>query len=157
MASRGSEAGRGATFTATGVIEMIPTSMTDDASIVVGTGIFGSPNLYYTKANGAVVIGDACGSGVPSISGDGTTVVACNPDINGKYNAAKWLGGSSWLDLGTVAGGQSCDSFLSGSYGVNHDGSLAVGLVYFATICKAGAGTWDLVNGGHANALTPTI
>ncbi len=29
----------GATFTPTGVIEMIPTSMSDDASIVVGTGI----------------------------------------------------------------------------------------------------------------------
>src|SRR5262245_58318991 len=30
----------GSTFTATGVIEMLPTSMSDDASIVVGTGFF---------------------------------------------------------------------------------------------------------------------
>ena len=30
-----------ATFTPTGVIEMVPTSMSDDASIVVGTGFFG--------------------------------------------------------------------------------------------------------------------
>ena len=36
------------TFTATGAINMIPTSMSDDASIVVGTGPLGTPNLYYT-------------------------------------------------------------------------------------------------------------
>ena len=29
-----------ATFTPTGVIDMIPTSMSDDASIVVGTGVY---------------------------------------------------------------------------------------------------------------------
>ena len=41
-------------FLPTGVIDMIPTSMSDDASIVVGTGFFGVPNLYYTEAGGAV-------------------------------------------------------------------------------------------------------
>ena len=140
-------------FTPTGVIDMVPTSMSDDASIVVGTGFFGAPNLYYTEAAGASVIGDGCGSGVPGISGDGTTVVGCNVNSDGKYNAAKWLGGTSWLDLGTVAGGVSCDFFLSGSYGIDRDGSLAVGLVYLPQTCKAGAGTWDLVNGGPATAL----
>ena len=138
----------GTSFTATGVIDMIPTSMSDDASIVVGTGIYGSPNLYYTEAGGAVVIGDGCDSGLPAISGDGTTVVGCHVDVNGKENAAKWLGGTSWLDLGTVDGGVSCDAFLSGAYGVNQDGSLAVGLLYLPQLCKANAGTWDLVNGG---------
>jgi hypothetical protein len=43
----------GTSFTPTGVIDMIPTSMSDDASIVVGTGGFGVPNLYYTEAGGA--------------------------------------------------------------------------------------------------------
>ncbi len=143
----------GATFTPTGVIDMIPTSMSDDASTVVGTGIFGAPNLYYTEAAGASIIGDGCGSGLPAISGDGTTVVGCNVDSNGKYNAAKWLGGTSWLDLGTVENGAPCDIFLSGSWGLTHDGSLAVGLVYLPSVCKAGAGTWDLVNGGPAMAL----
>ena len=141
------------TFTPTGVIDMIPTSMSDDASIVVGSGTFGAPNLYYTEASGASVIGDGCGSGLPAISGDGTTVVGCNVNSDGKYNAAKWLGGTSWLDLGTVDGGVACDIFLSGSYGIDHDGSLAVGLVYLPQICKAGAGTWDLINGGPATAL----
>ncbi len=138
----------GTSFTATGAIDMIPTSMSDDASIVVGVGPYGTPNLYYTEAGGAVVIGDGCSSGLPAISGDGTTIVGCNVDANGKWNAAKWLGGTSWLDLGTVDGGVSCDAFLSGAYGVNQDGSLAVGLLYLPQLCKANAGTWDLVNGG---------
>ena len=33
-------------FTPTGVIDMLPTSISDDGSIVVGTGTFGAPNLY---------------------------------------------------------------------------------------------------------------
>ena len=140
-------------FFPTGVIDMIPTSMSDDASIVVGVGTFGAPNLYYTEAGGATVIGEGCGSGLAAISGDGTTVVGCNVNSDGKYNAAKWLGGTSWLDLGTVEGGVSCDIFLSGPYGINQDGSLAVGLVYLAQLCKASAGTWDLINGGPATAL----
>ncbi len=140
-------------FFPTGVIDMIPSSMSDDASIVVGTGTFGAPNLYYTEAAGASIIGDGCGSGLPAISGDGTTVVGCNVNSDGKFNAAKWLGGTSWLDLGTVPGGVPCDIFLSGSYGINYDGSLAVGLVYLPQVCRAGAGTWDLINGGPATAL----
>lgn len=141
------------TFTATGVIDMIPTSMSDDASIVVGTGVYGVPNLYYTEAGGVSIIGDGCASGLPAISGDGATVLGCHVDANGKWNAAKWLGGTSWQDLGTVDGGVACDSFLSGAYGVNQNGSLGVGLVYLATQCKAGAGTWDLINGGPATEL----
>ena len=137
----------GTSFTPTGVIDMIPTSMSDDASIVVGTGTSGVPNLYYTEAGGAVVIGDGCFSGLPAISGDGTTVLGCHTDEQGLWNAARWLGGTSWLDLGTVAGGIPCDFFLSGAYGVNQDGSLAVGLLYLATLCRANAGTWDLTNG----------
>jgi len=140
-------------FLPTGVIEMIPTSMTDDASIVVGVGIFGAPNLYYTEAGGAVVIGDGCGSGLTAISGDGTTIVGCNVNSDGKYNAAKWLGGTSWLDLGTVEGGVPCDIFLSGAWGLNQNGSLAVGLVWLPQLCRASAGTWDLINGGPATDL----
>jgi uncharacterized membrane protein len=140
-------------FTPTGVIDMLPTSISDDGSIVVGTGTFGAPNLYYTEAGGAVVIGDGCASGVATISGDGSTVLGCHLDANGKANAAKWLGGMSWLDLGSVDGGLPCDIFLSGAYGVNGDGSLGVGLLYGTTQCKANAGTWDLVSGGPGTYL----
>ena len=145
-----------ATFTATGVSDMIPTSMSDDSTIVVGSGFYGAPNLRYTEADGVSVIGDGCDSGVPAISGDGSTILACHLDADGKENAARWLGGTSWQDLGSVEGAVSCDAFLSGSYGVNRDGSLAVGLVYLPAICRAAAGTWDLVDGGPANQL-PTL
>jgi uncharacterized membrane protein len=99
------------------------------------------------------IIGDGCFSGLSAISGDGTTVVGCNTDAQGLWNAARWLGGTSWLDLGTVDGGVPCDFFLSGAHGVNQDGSLAVGLVWLPQLCKASAGTWDLINGGPATAL----
>ena len=143
-------------FVPTGVIDMIPTSMSDDASIVVGTGTFGVPNLYYTEASGASVIGDGCSNGLPTISGDGTTVLGCHVDANGNENAAKWLGGTSWQDLGSEAGAIPCGTSLSGPYGVNQDGSLGVGLLWRAQICDANAGTWDLVNGGPAMVL-PTL
>ena len=143
----------GSTVTATGAINMVPTSISDDGTIVVGSGIFGVPNYYYTEAAGVSVIGDGCSSGVPAISGDGRTVLGCHVDANGKENAAKWLGGTSWQDLGSEAGAVPCDAFLSGSWGVTQDGSLAVGLLWRAMQCHANAGTWDLVNGGPATVL----
>ena len=145
----------GSSFTATGVLGMVPNSMSDDATIVVGTGFFGIPNYYYTEAGGAVVIGDGCG-GPLSISGDGTTVVGCHVDKDGNQNAAKWLGGTRWQDLGSEAGAVPCGDLLSQPYGVNHDGSLAVGLLWRAQVCHANAGTWDLINGGPATVL-PTL
>lgn len=57
-----------ATFMPTGVIDMLPTSMSDDASVVVGTGPFQIPNLYYTEASGTSIIGDGCFNGLPAIS-----------------------------------------------------------------------------------------
>ena len=145
----------GASFTATGVLGMVPNSMSDDAAIVVGTCFFGIPNYYYTEAGGVVVIGDGCG-GPLSISGDGTTVVGCEIDGNGNQNAAKWLGGTSWRNLGSEAGAVPCDTLLSQPYGVNQNGSLAVGLLWRVMQCHANGGTWDLVNGGPATVL-PTL
>src|SRR5215467_7857541 len=146
-----------ATFTPTGVTNMIPTSMSDDASIVVGTGPFQVPNLYYTEARGVSSIGAGCSSGLPSISGDGSTVLGCHVDANGNENAAKWLGGRTWQDLGSEAGAVPCGTLLSGAWGVNQDGSLGVGLLWRAQICHANAGTWDLVNGGPATVLPSLI
>ncbi len=149
VASARSEVG----FFPTGVIDMMPTSLSDDGSIVVGTGFFQVPNLYYTEAAGASVIGDGCFNGLPSISGDGMTVVGCHVDAQGHENAAKWLGGTSWLDLGSEAGAVPCGTSLSGPWGVNQDGTLAVGLLWRAQVCRANAGFWDLVNGGPAIVL----
>lgn len=147
----------GIAFTPTGVLEMIPTSISDDGVIVVGTGFFQVPNLYYTESAGAVIIGDGCFNGLPAISGDGSTVLGCHVDVNGNENAARWLGGTSWLDLGSEAGAVPCGTSLSGPYGVNGDGSLAVGLLWRAQVCHANAGTWDLVNGGPALVLPSVI
>ncbi len=147
----------GGAFVPTGVIEMIPTSMSDDASTVVGTGFLGVPNLYYTPAAGASVIGDGCFNGLPAISGDGSTLVGCHVDGNGYENAAKWLGGTSWLDLGSEPGAVPCGTSLSGAYGISGDGSIAAGLLWRAQVCKANAGMWDLVNGGPAEVLPSLI
>jgi uncharacterized membrane protein len=83
--------------------------------------------------------------------------VGCHVDANGNENAAKWLGAMNWLDLGSEAGAMPCGTLLSGAYGVNGDGSLAVGLLWRAQICHANAGTWDLVNGGPATVLPSLI
>jgi probable HAF family extracellular repeat protein len=141
------------TFAPTGVIDMIPTSMSDDASIVVGTGALQVPNLYYTESSGASVIGDGCYNGLPAISGDGTTVLGCHVNARGNENAAKWLGGTSWQDLGSERGAVPCGTSLSGAYAVNQDGSLAVGLLWLAQVCHANAGYWDLVNVHPARVL----
>src|SRR5262249_26786631 len=107
-----------ATFATTGVIDMLPTSMSDDASIVVGTGPFQLPNLYYTEASGASIIGDGCFNGLPAISGDGTTVLGCHVNADGNENAAKWPGATNWQDLGSEHGAVPCGTSLSGAYGV---------------------------------------
>ena len=46
--------------------------------------------------------------------------------------------------------------FSERTFGVNADGSLAVGLLWRAQVCKANAGYWDLINGGPAIVL-PTL
>ncbi len=53
-------------------------------------------------------------------------------------------------------GADPCGTSLSGPFGVNQDGSLAVGLLWRAQLCKANAGYWDLINGGPAIVL-PTL
>jgi probable HAF family extracellular repeat protein len=143
----------GPAFVPTGVIDMLPTSMSDDASIVVGTGPYQVPNLYYTEASGASIIGDGCYNGLPAISGDGTTVLGCHVNAHGNENAAKWLGGTSWQDLRSERGAIPCGTSLSGAYGVNQDGSLGVGLLWRAQVCHANAGYWDLINSYPARVL----
>ena len=83
--------------------------MSDDASTVVGTGVFGAPNLLYTESGGAVIIGDGCASGLPAISGDGTTIVGCHVDANGneKRRQMAWCDELA-SDLGSEAGAIPC-------------------------------------------------
>ena len=105
------------------------------------------PNLYYTEAGGAVIIGDGCFSALPAISGDGTTVLGCHTDKQGLWNAARWLGGTSWLDLGTVRGGNSLRPLSERSLRRESGWLACRRSAYLATLCRANAGTWDLTNG----------
>ncbi len=141
------------TFIALDQSYMVPMSMTTDGSKVVGTGYFGSPAFYWTAAEGVVLLGGGCGAGTAAISGDGSTIVNCIIDDNGKAVAAKWLGGTNWQSLGSVAGAVPCDADLSSAWGIDGTGSTAVGLVWLAQQCRAHAGSWDLVSGGPATDL----
>ncbi|HEU0207562.1 MAG TPA: hypothetical protein VFQ78_01155 [Candidatus Udaeobacter sp.] len=121
--------------------------------LLSGTGVYGTPNLYFTEGSGVLIIGDGCYNGLPAISGDGTTVVGCHVNSHGNENAGKWLGGTSWQDLGSERDAAPCGTSLSGAYGVNQDGSLAVGLLWRAQVCHANGGYWDLINSYPARAL----
>jgi uncharacterized membrane protein len=153
IASTAALAGGKTEFKNFGQVGFVPMSMTADGSKIVGTAYFGAPGFYYTDAEGVVTIGGGCGAGTFSISGDGSTIVGCTIDENGKQVAAKWLGNESWQSLGSVAGAVSCDSGLSSSWGVDYHGQTAVGLAYLAQLCRAHAGSWDLVGGGPATDL----
>lgn len=143
-------------FTPMGVPFFVPTAISDDGSKVVGSGYFGPPIFYYTAAEGVVPIGGGCTSGVPSISGDGGTIVACTFDENGHEVAAKWLGGTDWQSMGSVPGAVACDAFLSSVWDVDYTGSTAVGLAWLPQQCQAHAGSWDVAAGGPAVDLGST-
>lgn len=136
---------------------MVPMSMSADGSKIVGTAYFGSPAFYWTASEGVVFLGGGCGSGTASVSGDGNTIVNCIIDDNGNAVAAKWLGGTDWQSLGSVAGAVPCGTDLSSSWGIDYTGRTAVGLVWLAQVCRAHAGSWDLVNGGPATDLGSTV
>jgi uncharacterized membrane protein len=136
-----------------GQVGFVPMSLTADGSKAVGTAYFGAPGFTWSENEGLVTIGGGCGAGTFSISGDGSTVVGCTLDENGKQVAAKWLGGEDWLSLGSVPGAVSCDASLSSSWGVDYFGHTAVGLAWLAQQCRAHAGSWDLVGGGPATDL----
>jgi hypothetical protein len=141
------------TFIALDQTYMVPQSISADGSKIAGTAYFGSPAFYWTASEGVVLIGGGCGAGTATVSGDGSTIVNCIIDENGYQVAAKWLGGTDWLSLGSVEGAVPCDRDLSSSWGIDYTGQTAVGLVWLAQLCRAHAGSWDLVNGGPATDL----
>jgi uncharacterized membrane protein len=145
------------TFTPFGERDLVPIDMTPDGSKIVGAAYFGSPYFTWTRGEGLVFIGGGCGAGQPAISGDGNTIFGTACDENGVGEAARWLGGTDWQLLGSVAGAVNCDFSLSSGWDVNYDGSVGVGLAWLPQICRAHAGSWDLVNGGPATDLGSTV
>ena len=145
------------TFVPMGETFLVPMDMSADGSVVVGRGYFGTPTFRYTAGEGIQILGGGCGSGTASVSADGGTIVSCMADEFGVETAAKWLGGTDWQSLGSVAGAVPCDTNLSSSWDVSGDGSTAVGLVWLAQLCRAHGGAWDLRGGGPATDLGSTV
>jgi hypothetical protein len=144
-------------FTPLGVYDAVPFDLSDDGSKVVLTGYFGFPNLYWTADEGVVDLGGGCGAGQIAISGDGSVIVGCAQDENGKGQAGLWLGGQDWKLLGSEPGGVPCDSSLSSPWDVSQDGTRAVGLLWRAQLCRAVAGYWDLATAPPAVSLGTTV
>jgi probable HAF family extracellular repeat protein len=121
-----------------------PNAVSDDGTIVVGLRSGGA--FRWTAAGGyeaipagpSVELSTSC-----MISGNGLEIVADVPNQQGKLQAAFWEGGSTWSFLPAFV---ACDAFLLNPYDVNVDGSVAVGLAWFAN-CQARAFRWDPVNG----------
>jgi uncharacterized membrane protein len=144
-------------FTPTGMIDTYVGGMSDDGSIIAGGDFFGfGGNWSWSPATGGVPLGGGCPSGQVAISGNGDTIVGCHIDDDELWNAALWLGGLEWQDLGSEPGATNCDAFLSGSHGLDHHGNLVVGLLWLAEKCRASAGTWNLST-GEVTALAKLI
>ncbi|ANM30785.1 hypothetical protein ABI59_16175 [Acidobacteria bacterium Mor1] len=144
----------GGTFTRMGTPDTLAIGISDDGNTVVGQLFFG-PNFVWTRGEGVEVIGGGCSSGQVAVSGDGNTIVGCNVDSEGRWNAALYLGDSDWQDLGSVPGAERCDAFLSGAWDLTTDGTEMVGLAWLGgeQRCRAHGGLWDLVAGGPATDL----
>lgn len=78
------------------------------------------------------------------ISSDGTTIITARTDPDGIINPAMWKQ-TGWIDLGHPANGCITDGQWGGGYGVNRDGSVAVGLAWY---CPGAEGfVWTRTDG----------
>ena len=111
----------------------IPTDVSGSGFTVVGSILgggsdpqFGNQGFYWMQTTGVVPIG---GTQAAAISRDGRTIAGRALDAQGQENAAIWLGGTDWQVLGSFSpDAQSCDRLLSGTFGLNDDGKVIVGL-----------------------------
>jgi uncharacterized membrane protein len=79
------------------------------------------------------------------ISNDGTTIITGRTGPDGYVNPALWKQATGWSDLGHPANGCILDSGWGGGYGVNGDGTVAVGLAWY---CPGAEGfVWNRTNG----------
>lgn len=123
---------------------IVPIEFTADGSTMVAAGYFGAPYFTWTAQDGLTLIGGGCSAGDVSIAPDGSTIVGCYNNPEGKGEAAIWQGGESWLGMGTEPGGVPCGASLSSTY--DNNGTTAVGLFWRAQLCRAVGGTWDLAS-----------
>jgi uncharacterized membrane protein len=79
------------------------------------------------------------------ISNDGTTIITGRIGPDGNVNPALWNQETGWTDLGHPANGCILDGQWGGGYGVNRDGTVAVGLAWY---CPGAEGfVWNCANG----------
>ncbi len=87
---------------------------------------FNSQGFYWTPTSGVVAIG---GTGGVAITSDGRTIVGRALDDQDLENAAIWQRGTEWRVLGSFSrGAQPCDRLLSGTFGMDDEGRVLVGL-----------------------------
>jgi probable HAF family extracellular repeat protein len=111
----------------------IPSDVSGSGFTVVGLllgggsdPVFGDQGFYWMPTTGVVPIG---GTQANAISRDGRTIAGRALDDRGQENAAIWLGGTQWQLLGSFSpDAGSCDRLLSGTFGMNDDGNIIVGL-----------------------------
>jgi uncharacterized membrane protein len=111
----------------------IPTDVSGSGFTVVGYLLGGGSDpqfrdqgFYWMLTTGVVPIG---GTQAAAISRDGRTIAGRALDAQGRENAAIWLGGTDWQLLGSFSSdAASCDRLLSGTFGMNDDGNVIVGL-----------------------------
>jgi uncharacterized membrane protein len=114
-------------------IGAIPEDVSGSGFTVVGSLLgggsdsqFTNQGFYWMLTTGVVPIG---GTQAAAISRDGRTIAGRTLDDRGRENAAIWLGGTDWQVLGSFSPeAESCDRLLSGTFGMNDDGNVIVGL-----------------------------
>jgi uncharacterized membrane protein len=65
------------------------------------------------------------------ISADGSTITATIVGEDGLSDPGRWRQSTGWLNLGHTAKGCSMDGNWGSGYGLNHDGSVVVGLAWY--------------------------
>jgi len=116
----------------------IPTGVSADGSVVVGTADANNRAFRWTRVMGMVDLGTLGGSGswATGVSADGSVVVGTAENARGQYRAFRWVltdpatGAGTMYDLGTLGGNRS------EARDVSADGRVVVGVALNA------AGQW---------------
>jgi len=93
---------------------------------------YGGEIFRWTPATGFVDLGsgDFLSSAV-GISGDGNTILASRIGPDGNVNPAIWQQATGWVNLGHPSEGCVLDGSWGSGYGLNGDGTIAVGLAWY--------------------------
>jgi probable HAF family extracellular repeat protein len=97
------------------------------SGVIVG-GLRPVGGFHWMPTSGDVFIG---GVSAVAVSADGRVIAGTALDANRNQQAAIWQRGTEWRLLGSVVPNATpCDSFISGTFGANRDGTVLVGLAW---------------------------